>query len=89
MRGRSDFVNVRDPILHISLPEFLLGGRRQAVNRALIRELHECVCGLCKLGGRVFGRQRRCFIGMGLHVSTHSALSQGSPNIHIDLFSAG
>ena len=36
-----DFVNVRDPILRISLPEPLLGGRRQAVDRALCRNLNE------------------------------------------------
>ena len=68
------FVNVRDAILHVSLPETLLGGRRRRVDRALFRQLNE-------LPGRLhvfreFGRQRRCLLGMGLHASTHSALSQ-------------
>ena len=46
-----DFVNVRDPIHHISFPESLFDGRRQAVDRVLFRELNECVYGLNFLGG--------------------------------------
>ena len=45
-----DFVNVRDPIPYISLPERLLG-RRCGVDCALVRESNECVFGLHYLGG--------------------------------------
>ena len=44
-------VNYRDPIPYISLREPLLGGRRRSVDRALLRELNECVSGLNFLGG--------------------------------------
>ena len=45
-RRRGEFVNIRDPIPYISLPESLLGRRRWAVDCALFRKLNECVYGL-------------------------------------------
>ena len=45
------FLFVRAPIPFIFLPERLLGGRRRVANRALLRELNECVYGLNFLGG--------------------------------------
>ena len=44
-------VNVGDPMPHISLPERLLVGRPRGVDRALVRELNECVFQLHFLGG--------------------------------------
>ena len=71
-----DFVNVRDPILHISLPEPLLGRRHLAVDRALFRKYNERVYGLNFLGvSRLLGiwTSTPLLPRDGLHASTHFA----------------